>query len=117
SRTLHRPKIRPPRTMPAPIARAGPRCWNCSTRLSVSEGMPVRLDDLGAVRRDQPAYDETRRNITWNKRFARARAPDAIVTRCSADEVAAAIRIAIAKGVKVSPRGSGHHFEAAALRD
>lgn len=79
--------------------------------------MPVCLDDLGVVRRDQPAYDETRRNIIWNKRFTQARAPNGIVTCCSADEVAAAIRIAIANDLKVSPRGSGHHFEAAALRD
>src|SRR5690606_4075570 len=103
--------------MPVPTARAGPRCWNCSTRFSVSEGMPVRLDDLGVVRRDQPAYDEARRNITWNTRFTQARAPNGIVTCRSADEVAAAIRIAIANDLKVSPRRSGHHFEAAALRD
>lgn len=67
--------------------------------------------------RASPGYDGARERVIWNKRLARARAPDAVVECRSAEEVAAAIRFAAAKGLKVSPRGTGHHYEAAALRD
>jgi FAD/FMN-containing dehydrogenase len=62
-------------------------------------------------------YDSARRRVTWNKRLDGARAPDAIVSVGSADEVSAAVRFAAAHGLSVSPRGSGHHYGAAALRE
>ena len=71
----------------------------------------------GAVRRGETGYDEARKRVTWNKRLEKARSPDAIVCVRSAEETAAAIRFAAANDLKVSPRGSGHHYEAAALRD
>lgn len=67
--------------------------------------------------RGHAGYDAARRQAIWNKRLETARAPDAIVACRSAEQVAAAIRFAAARGLKVSPRGSGHHYEAAALRD
>src|SRR5690606_14494218 len=67
--------------------------------------------------RASPGYDGARERVIWNKRLSQARAPDAVVECRSAEEVAAAIRFAAAKGLKVSPRGTGHHYEAAALRD
>lgn len=67
--------------------------------------------------RDGDGYDAARERVSWNKRLDKTRSPDAIVACASADEVAAAIRFASAHGLKVSPRGSGHHYEAAALRD
>lgn len=67
--------------------------------------------------RDSPAYDAAREAAIWNKRLDKARTPDAVVAVRSAEELAAAIRFAAARGMKVSPRGSGHHYEAAALRD
>jgi FAD/FMN-containing dehydrogenase len=67
--------------------------------------------------REAAGYDEAREQAIWNKRLDKARAPDAVVCVRSAAEVAAAIRFAAAYGLKVSPRGSGHHYEAAALRD
>ena len=68
-------------------------------------------------RRGAPGYDVARERLTWNKRLDKARAPEAIVHCASAGEVAAAVRFAAKAGLQVSPRGSGHHYEAAALRD
>jgi FAD/FMN-containing dehydrogenase len=84
-------------------------------------GLPP-LNDLaprvaGLHPRGGPGYDATRERTTWNKRLDKARAPEAIVRCASADEVAAAIRFAAAHALQVSPRGSGHHYGAAALRD
>ena len=80
--------------------------------------MPDPFDALsGTVARGQPGYNAARERVIWNKRLDKARAPDAIVSVRSAEEAAAAIRFAAANGLKVSPRGSGHHYEAAALRD
>lgn len=62
-------------------------------------------------------YDEARERVTWNKRLDKARAPAAIVVAKSAAQVQAAIRFAATHGLKVSPRGGGHNYEAAALRD
>lgn len=67
--------------------------------------------------RGDEGYDAARERAIWNKRLDKARAPDAVVACRSAEEVAAAIRFASANGLKVSPRGSGHHYQAAALRD
>jgi FAD/FMN-containing dehydrogenase len=67
--------------------------------------------------RDGPGYDAARERVTWNKRLDKARAPEAIVRCGSAEEAAAAIRFAAAHDLVVSPRGSGHHYGAAALRD
>src|SRR5688500_18386546 len=70
-----------------------------------------------SIARSEPGYDAARVRAIWNKRLDTARFPDAVVSPRSAEEVAAAIRFAAAHGVQVSPRGSGHHYEAAALRD
>jgi FAD/FMN-containing dehydrogenase len=67
--------------------------------------------------RHSPGYDPARERAIWNKRLDKARAPDAVVECRSAEDVAAAIRFAAANGLKVSPRGSGHNYQAAALRD
>jgi FAD/FMN-containing dehydrogenase len=67
--------------------------------------------------RDSAGYDPARERAIWNKRLDKARAPDAVVECRSSGEVAAAIRFAAANGRKGSPRGTGHHYEAAALRD
>lgn len=62
-------------------------------------------------------YDEARESVTWNKRLDKARVPAAIVVVRSFEQVQAAVRFAAAHGLKVSPRGGGHNYEAAALRD
>ena len=62
-------------------------------------------------------FDTARDRAIWNKRLALARAPDAVVAVRSAEEAAEAIRFAVRNGVKVSPRGGGHNYEASALRD
>lgn len=67
--------------------------------------------------RTEAGYDEARERAIWNKRLDKARAPDAVVSVRSAEEAAAAIRFAGGHGLKVSPRGSGHNYQAAALRD
>jgi len=71
-----------------------------------------KLDQRGS-----PAYEEARERAIWNKRLDHARAPDAVLRCTSADEVAAAIRFARENGLKVSLRGSGHSYHAAALCD
>ena len=78
--------------------------------------MTGSLDPI-SLRRGEPGYDAARERVTWNKRLDKARSPDAIVTCRSANDVASAIRFAAEAGVRVSPRGSGHHYQAAALRD
>ena len=62
-------------------------------------------------------YDNARDRLVWNKRLDQARSPEALVSVRSADEAAAAIRFAAVHGLQVSPRGSGHHYGAAALHD
>ena len=80
--------------------------------------MPAPFDELAAtVAQGQAGYDAARERAIWNKRLDKARAPEAVVSVRSAEEAAAAIRFAAEHGLKVSPRGSGHHYEAAALRD
>lgn len=83
---------------------------------------PLAFADLaprvaGLYPRHAPGYDSAREQAIWNKRLEKARAPEAIVSCASSEEVAAAIGFAAAHGLEVSPRGSGHHYGAAALRD
>jgi FAD/FMN-containing dehydrogenase len=83
---------------------------------------PPSFDDLaqqvsGLHHRGGAGYDAARERAIWNKRLDKARAPEAIVHCASAEQVAAAIRFAAAHDLAVSPRGSGHHYGAAALRD
>lgn len=78
-------------------------------------GLTSHVSDLRT--RDAAGYDEARQRVIWNKRLETVRSPEAVVSIQSAEEAAAAIRFAAANGLKVSPRGSGHHYEAAALRD
>ena len=62
-------------------------------------------------------FDTARERLIWNKRLAQARNPAAIVSVRSAEETAAAVRFAQREGLKVSPRGGGHNYQASALRD
>lgn len=79
------------------------------------DDLAPRVSDLQA--RGSAGYDAARERTIWNKRLDKARAPQAIVRCASADEVAAAICFAAAHDLTVSPRGSGHHYGAAALRN
>src|SRR5690606_29231206 len=86
--------------------------------MSASPPLDELAQDAPDLRaRHDPGYDATRAREIWNKRLDAARSPDAIVRCRSSDDVVAAIRFAAAHGLKVSPRGTGHHYEAAALRD
>ena len=67
------------------------------------------------ARRGTPAYEEGRANAVWNKRLDTARSPEAVLRCASAAEVQAAIRFARQQRLKVSLRGSGHSYHAAAL--
>jgi FAD/FMN-containing dehydrogenase len=68
------------------------------------------------VRAGSAAFDQARERVTWNKRLALARSPEAIVTVRSAEEVAAAVRFAAGNGLTISPRGGGHNYQASSLR-
>lgn len=70
-----------------------------------------------AVARGAPGYDEARERLTWNARFVQARAPAAIASPRSAAEVAALMRFAVGRGLKLGLRSGGHNYEASALRD
>ena len=80
---------------------------------------PATFDDrfVRALRRGEPGYDEAREALSWNRRLADARSPAAIVAVRSKTEAAAAVRLARDNGLQVSPRGGGHSYQAAALRD
>ena len=79
--------------------------------------MSAPLDEPSFLHRGQPGYDAARERAIWNKRLDTARSPAAIVAVTCAEQAAAAICRAREQGLKVSPRGSGHHYEAAAQRD
>lgn len=80
--------------------------------------MALRLDDLPfALGRESPKFGTTCERLIWNKRLDPTRTPDLIAFPSSAREVADAVRYAAGHKLKISPRGSGHHYEAAALRD
>jgi len=66
---------------------------------------------------DSEAYDELRRSRIWNQRLACERRPAAIISVRDAAEASAAIRFARANGLKLTVRGHGHNYEAAAARD
>ncbi len=69
-----------------------------------------------AVRGD-PDYDAILPHLSWNQRLATARRPAAVVPVSTAEEVSAAVRAARHSGRRISPRGGGHNYQAAALRD
>ncbi|MEO6386965.1 MAG: FAD-binding oxidoreductase [Croceibacterium sp.] len=73
--------------------------------------------NLATLRPADPAFGKSLAGATWNARLAGARAPAGIVAVRTATDAAAAIRKAASEDLKISPRGSGHHYEAAALRD
>lgn len=58
-----------------------------------------------------------REKLIWNARLQHIRSPDGIVRPGSAEDVAKVIRFAKAHNLKVSLRGSGHNYQAAALRE
>jgi len=60
---------------------------------------------------------DLREELIWNARLHHARSPDGIIRPGTAEDVAKAIRFAGSRGLKVSLRGSGHNYQAAALRD
>jgi len=69
------------------------------------------------IARGTPGYDEARERLTWNARLAKARAPDAIASPRSTAEVAALVKFAVQRGLKIGLRSGGHNYEASALRD
>lgn len=69
------------------------------------------------ITRGESGYDDARRELIWNQRLAQAREPDAIISVRSADEVAKTIAFAREHDLRVAPRGSGHSYDASALRD
>ena len=89
---------------------------------ALTPSAPIDFDTLSSQvsdleRRGSPAYEEARSKAIWNKRVDNVRSPDAVVRCASAREVAAAIRFARENRLKVSLRGSGHSYHAAALCD
>ena len=62
-----------------------------------------------------PGYDRARERLIWNRRLAKARAPQAIASPENAAEVAALVRHAAANGLKLGLRSGGHNYEASPL--
>ncbi|MBO9516431.1 MAG: FAD-binding oxidoreductase [Porphyrobacter sp.] len=67
--------------------------------------------------RGSPGYPGELDHAIWNKRLNGSRHPEAIVRVHSREEVVEAVRFAAANDLKVSPRGGGHHYGGAALRN
>ena len=62
-------------------------------------------------------YERLRDELIWNARMRRARSPDCIVKPKSAEDVVTAVRLAGRYNMQIALRGSGHNYQAAALRD
>jgi FAD/FMN-containing dehydrogenase len=82
----------------------------------------AELETLGAqvarvIAAADAGFDGARDQAIWNKRLAHARTPQAIVAVRSAEEAAKAVRFARAHRLQVSPRGGGHNYQAASLRE
>ncbi|WP_126173558.1 FAD-binding oxidoreductase [Altericroceibacterium xinjiangense] len=63
------------------------------------------------------AYERAREALIWNQRLHDARSPERIVEARSTRDVVEAVEFARLNGLKVSVRGSGHDYQASALRD
>ncbi len=74
---------------------------------------------LGAklITKGSADYASARETLIWNRRLSDARAPDAIVRATSVGDIQTAIAYAGTNHLRVTLRGSGHSFHAAALRD
>ena len=68
------------------------------------------------VWRGDPGYEETRRRMVWNERTP-DRYPDVIVTVTSDADVVAAVKLARARGLRISVRAGGHSWIGTSLRD
>jgi FAD/FMN-containing dehydrogenase len=68
------------------------------------------------IRRDDPAYEAARRGAVWNARLPDRR-PDAIVQAASEEDVARAVRLAGAEGMRIGVRSGGHSWAANHVRD
>lgn len=64
-----------------------------------------------------PEFDTLKDELIWNARLRRTRSPQLIAQPRTAIDVSRWIRWAAAQDFKVSLRGSGHNYEAAALSD
>ena len=64
-----------------------------------------------------PAFASVREAMVWNPRVANVGEPAAILRVGSAADVVAAVRFAREHGLRVSVRGSGHHYFGLPLRD
>ncbi len=62
------------------------------------------------------AFEATRTSLIWNGRKPDRR-PAVIVRAANAADVEAAVRYAAANGMKVSARGSGHHFALLSMQE
>ncbi len=59
------------------------------------------------VRRGDADYEATRRRMVWQKRIPQ-RVPDVIVTATSDADVIQAVKLARARGLRISVRAGGH---------
>jgi FAD/FMN-containing dehydrogenase len=68
------------------------------------------------VHRDEDAYEETRRRMSWNAMTPDG-LPELIVTAASEDDVIEAVRLARSRGLKIAIRGGGHSLCGSSFRD
>jgi len=68
------------------------------------------------VRRADAEYEATRRRMVWNERIPE-RLPDVIVLVTSDADVVEAVKLARARGLRISIRAGGHSWIATSLRD
>jgi FAD/FMN-containing dehydrogenase len=84
------------------------------TRDDSTRGEAMSIE--GAVLwRDDPGYEEARRQAAWNARKP-DRFPDVIVQARSDADVAAAVQLAAERGLKVKARAGGHSWTGSGVR-
>lgn len=77
---------------------------------------PTAVDSLKMYRRGQADYEAYRRSLIWNL-YKPARYPEVIVQAETAQDVAAAIKLAKRQGLRVTAKGTGHTRSASFMRN
>jgi FAD/FMN-containing dehydrogenase len=99
----------------APTTGQGPSA-GADPQSGAGQGRPPTGNLGTVVWRGDPDYEATRRRMVWNQLLP-ARFPEVIVTVASDQDVVEAVKLARARGLKISVRSGGHSWIGSSLRD
>ena len=88
----------------------------CTTSASSERGKAIEQLEGRVIRRGEPAYERWRQSLIWQMRKP-DRFPELIVRPTSSADVAAAVRFAAARGLRVAVKSGGHNVWCSFLRD